>query len=231
MPLPTEPLVNELSPDRARLLIHGAPGAGKTTFASQWDPGRNLLIDVEGGTRFIQGAHVVRPSNFTEFSSTVDELVRGGHKFKTVTVDTVNALGRMADLEAGQRYSKVAAGVVEYGKGTADRDATIFRAINKLINSDLGLILIAHSVLVEDEDENEKWVPSVHAKDQRPYYLGNVDFVWFARRNGPTGDLVTQPNKKYEVKSRLNVPSPLPLDAKAAYSALSTACATKKKES
>jgi hypothetical protein len=228
--LPTEPTVNTLSPDRVRLLIHGAPGAGKTTFAANWNPGRNLIIDLEGGTRFIQGAHVVRPTNFTEFAGVVDELVAGGSKFQTVTVDTLNALGRIADREAGQRYGKITAGVVEYGKGTADRDATIFRSIQKLIDSDLGLILVSHSVQDEDESGNKTWVPSVHQKEQRPFYMGVVDFMWFARRSGPTGDLVTQPNKQYEVKSRLSVPSPLPLDAAAAYKALATACAPNQKK-
>lgn len=225
MPLPTAPSSQELRPDRLRALIYGSPGAGKTRFVSGWYPNTNLIIDMEGGTRFLPGEHfIVRPSNYTEFNQVVTELVSGQHQFTTVTIDTIDALVNKADAEAGIRHGKVAAGLAEFGKGLADRDGTIRRDIDRLLSSDMGVLLTSHSEAVDDEESGTRvFHPSVD-KRLRPFFEGAVDFLWFARKNGPARELICQPNSKFEVKSRVPVPDSIPLDPAAARDAVKAAC-------
>ena len=154
MPLPTSPIVNALSPERLRALLYGAPGAGKTTLASQWYPASTLIVDLEGGTRFLSGEHFVeRPANYSAFMGLVNELVTTQHQFTTVVIDSIDHLVRMADAEAGQRHGKIAAGLVEFGKGLADRDGVVMRDLGRLLATDLGLILCAHPVKVTVTDD------------------------------------------------------------------------------
>jgi hypothetical protein len=227
MALPTAPLVNELHPDRLRAIITGNPGAGKTTLAAGWYPQTNLLIDLEGGTRFLSGEHfVVRPKNYSEFMATVNELVTTNHQFTSVTIDTVDHLVRMADAEAGQRSGKVAAGLVEYGKGLADRDGTVMRDITRLLSTDLGVLLLAHSTRVEVQNDDgttsERWFPRIDPGDRlRQPIIALVDFLLVVRKHpDETRDLLTGGSGTYETKRRVELPNTLPADAGALYGAV-----------
>lgn len=231
MPLPTAPSVQELRPDRLRALIYGSPGAGKTTFAAAWFAKTNLLIDLEGGTRFLGGEHfVVSPSSYAEFSGVVNDLAAGGHPYKTVTIDTGSALVNMADADAAARHNKIAAGSVEFGKGTADRDGVVYRDLTKLLNTDLGVLLVCHSMVVADEEAGMNQIlPALPTGSSgkpglREFAMGRFDNVWFARRSGPTRDLVLQPTGKLDCKSRVPLPDTLPLDAHKVYAAVKAGC-------
>lgn len=144
-----------------------------------------------------------------------------------MTIDTLNALCRIADLEAGLRYGKIAAGLAEYGKGTKDRDATVIKTIDKLIHSGLGVIMLAHSAKAEADDGTERIEPSLPVRGDgeglRPYFVGISDYIWFAQSQGPEQVLRTMPNAKYEAGSREPLPDPLPLDPAAAYRAIAEA--------
>lgn len=227
MALPTAPIVNELSPERLRAIIYGQPGAGKTTLAAGWYPQSNLIIDVEGGTRFLTGEHfVVRPKSYSEFMATVNDLCQPGHQFTTVTIDTVDSLIRMADAEAGQRSGKVAAGLVEYGKGLADRDGTVLRDLSRLLSTDLGVILCAHptTVTVQQDDgtEVERIYPRIDQQDRvRQPIIGLIDFVLMVRRHrDEKRDLLTGASQGAETKRRVPLPDVLPSDAGALYAAV-----------
>lgn len=226
MSLPTSPLVQELRPDRLRCLLYGSPGAGKTTFAAGWYPKTNLIIDLEGGTRFLAGDHfIVRPQSYAEFASTINDVCAGGHPYTTVTIDTGSALVDMADADAGARYGKVAAGVVEFGKGMADRDGTIKKDLGRLLKTDLGVILTCHALRAADEDAGtDVFMPALPTGSAgkpgiREFAMGAFDFLWFARK-AIDRELVVTPNAKYECKSRVPMPDTLPLDPKAAYDAV-----------
>lgn len=224
MSLPTSPMQNDLTTDRLRAIAYGRPGAGKTTLASSWHPSSNLLIDLEGGTRWLPGDHfIVRPANYSEFMQVVHELTSQPHDFKTVTIDTVDNLVRMADSEAGQRNGKVAAGLVEYGKGLADRDGTILRDLRKLLATDLGVILVAHPTTVTDTDaegnETERLYPRIDAGDRiRQEIIGLVDFVFYVRKDDHM--VVTGGDSKIDTKRRVPLPDVLPADAAALAAAI-----------
>jgi AAA domain len=227
VPLPTSPVVNELDPARLRALLYGAPGAGKTTLVAGWYPKSTLIVDVEGGTRMLPGEHyVVRPSSYNEFMSLVKELAAGQHQFGTVVIDSIDHLVRMADAEAGRRHGKVAAGIVEFGKGLADRDGVVMRDLGRLLATDLGVILVAHPVKVTVTDdqgrESERLFPRIESSERlRQPILGLVDFVLAVHRGSDESrSLITGASSVYETKRRVVLPDTLPADAVALHAAV-----------
>jgi hypothetical protein len=227
VPLPSAPITNHLDPARLRALLYGAPGAGKTTLAASWYSQSTLIVDLEGGTRFLTGDHfVVRPKSYSEFMGIVNDLVTTQHQFTTLVIDSIDHLVRMADSEAGQRHGKIAAGLVEFGKGLADRDGVVMRDLTKLLSTDLGVILIAHPVKVtvtsDTGVESERLFPRVESSDRlRQPILGLVDFVLAVHRTADeTRTLVTGASAVYETKRRVVLPDILPADAGQLYGAV-----------
>lgn len=222
MALPTAPTVNtaeSMTPDRLRAIIYGLPGAGKTTLAAGWYPETNLILDCDGGTRFLPGKHFVEPiDSYSKFMATVNSLVNEQHAFKTVTIDTGDNLFRMADTEAGLRGGKIAAGLVEFGKGGSDRDATFLRDLKKLLTSDLGVILLAHpDVEVTGKDATEQKIVGprivpVSKNDIRQEIVGLFDFELFVRKADHV--VVTGGNPLVSTKRRVPLPDELPADPK-----------------
>lgn len=236
MPLPTQPVTADLNPERIRGLFYSPPGAGKTTFIAGWYPQTNLIIDLEGGTRFLPGEHfVVRPKSYAEFQQIVTELVTQQHHFKSVAIDTIDKLVRMADAEAGQRFGKVAAGLAEYGKGMADRDGTVLRDLQRLMSTDLGVLIAAHPVSTEvkvgenpaGEDVTEaRWFPRVDQQDRlRQPIMGEVDFVLAVKKvSEEERQLLTGNAAGFETKRRVSLPDVLPADPAALFAAIKAGC-------
>ena len=226
MPLPTAPTVNQLSPERLRAIVYGRPGAGKTTLAAGWFPKQNLIIDVEGGTRMLPGEHyVARPKNYSEFMLLVNELVTTEHNYRVITIDTIDSLIRMADAEAGQRGGKVAAGLVEFGKGLADRDGVVLRDLQRLLATDLGVILCAHPVSVELNDDGakaERIFPRIDQSDRlRQPIMGMVDFILAVHKGADDRRVLTTGGSvAYETKRRVALPDALEADAAGLYAAV-----------
>jgi hypothetical protein len=220
MPLPTAPTVNTLSPERLRAILFSRPGAGKTSLAAGWYPATNLILDVDGGTRFLAGEHFVEPvKTYSDFQRVVHELTQPGHHYTTVTVDTIDKLVRLADAEAGQRHGKIASGLVEFGKGLADRDGTLMRDLGRLLATDMGVILCAHQVTVNLGDEKkriDRSFPRIEPGDAgdrlRQPIMGEFDYVLAVEKAADeTRSIITGGDVGFETKRRHALPNVLPL--------------------
>lgn len=215
MSLPTSPTKNDLTTNRLRAIVWGLPGAGKTTWASQWHPSTNLIIDLEGGTRWLDGEHfVTRPRNYSEFMQVVHELTTTQHNFDVVTIDTGDRLTRLADTEAGQRGGKAAAGLVDYGKGLADRDAGVIRDLGKLLDTDMGVILLAHpaqAVNVETGEDIEMLEPRIDPQNRiRQEVVGLFEWSLYIRKTDHM--MVTGGDPRVDTKRRYVLPDVIPAD-------------------
>lgn len=219
--LPTAPQVREANPMDARVVLLGQPKIGKTTLAAAWNPEHTLIIDFEGGTRLLDGEHfVVRVNTFDEFQQTVDAIIAGGHPFQTVALDTVDALWKITDAHVAKGRGQVAAGLVEYGKGTAEAEGLFRREVGRLLATDLGVWFTGHTEVLE-VNKVQRYVPTVDKK-VRGYVLGACDYVLFAEAQGPKRVLHTQPSERYEAGSRIPLPEPLEMDARKLYAAMAS---------
>jgi hypothetical protein len=216
--LPTEPQVRKASPYDARVFVGGVPKVGKSTLASQWNPKETLFFDCEGGTRLLDGEHFVLPVNrYQDFVDAIT-LLKGEHPYKTVIVDTVDQLVKLADRHVADGRKTIAAGVVEFGKGLAELEGLVRRDIGALLAMDVGVWFLGHTELVGD-DKASRMVPTVD-KRVRPYIIGACDFILLAETIGSRRILHTQPSERYEAGSRVAMPEPLDLDARKLYAAM-----------
>lgn len=217
--LPTAPQVRKVSPLDARVYLAGVPKIGKTTIASVWNPAETLILDCEHGTRMLDGEHFVLPiSRYQDFVQAV-ALLRGEHPYRTVIVDTIDQLVKLADRHVADGRKAIAAGVVEYGKGLAELEGLIRRDVGALLSTGLGVWFLGHVETVGDDRSSQRMVPTVD-KRVRPYIVGACDFILMAESIGARRLLHTSPSERYEAGSRVPMPEPLPLDARELYAAM-----------
>jgi hypothetical protein len=221
--LPTEPqtvAARKPSPMGARIYLMGLPKVGKTTMASQWAPDSTIFLDLQHGTDLLPGQHYVSHiDSWTEFEQACETIAAGGHQFKTVVIDTVDMAYKLADAHAGARRGQVAAGLVEFGKGTAEAEGLFRRAISQLLAvRGLGIWFVGHTLLV-DVDKSQKYVPALDKRVQL-YIVGECEHVFIAEKIGNRTVLHTQASTRYEAGSRLPLPEPLDMDARALYAAM-----------
>jgi hypothetical protein len=217
MQLPTTKTSREgHDPRDARLLIAGPPKVGKTTLAAQWAPDTTLILDTHRGTKLLDGEHYTQPiATFPEFEQAIALLVAGGHKFRTVVIDLIEDIYKLADEHAANQYGKVAAGLVEYGKGTAHSEALFRQALSPLLATSLGVWFISHTDTIQDGNRIT-YIPKID-KRVRTLIEGACDFCLLAEATNGQRYLHTTPSGRYQAGSRVPLPEPMPLDARTLY--------------
>lgn len=220
--LPTQPQTRSelgITPMNARVFLLGVPKVGKTTLAANWAPNETLFIDTQHGTDLLDGEHYVQHiSTWLEFERVVDLIAAGGHAYKTIVIDTIDDVYKLCDAHVAASKGQVAAGLIEYGKGTAEAEGLFRRAVGKLLASALGLWFVGHADLIE-VNKVQKYVP-VLDKRVRNYITGACGFIFIAERVGPRRIIHTQPSERFEAGSRVPLPEPLDMDARKVYSAM-----------
>lgn len=220
MKLPDTPQTRkERTPLDARVMLAGTPKVGKTTLLAGWAPNTTLFIDTHNGTALLEGEHFVQHvTTFEEFEAVVDLIVAGDHPFKTVGVDLVDDVWKFADLCAAEKKGMVAAGLIEWGKGTAEAEGLFRRAVGKLLAAPVGVWFLTHTDTVED-GAITRYVPKLD-KRVKTYVQGACDFVFLAEALGKRRVLHTEPSAKFEAGSRVALPEPMELDARKLYAAI-----------
>lgn len=225
MPLPTtmQSRVNR-TPLGARVMLAGMPKVGKTSLLAEWAPKTTLIIDTHDGTKDLPGEHyVAHVKSWPDFEATVAEIARGGHPFETIGLDLADDLYRMADLHAAQRKGLVAAGLIEYGKGTAEAEGLFRREVGKLFASPYGIWFLSHTD-TEENDRITRYVPRLD-KRVRTYVEGACSYIFLAETLGPKRVLHTQPTAKFQAGSRTPMPDPMDLNARELYAAMAVGLA------
>jgi hypothetical protein len=194
----------------------GPRKVGKTTLASQWAPDTTLLLDTHKGTELLEGEHYIAPiKSLADFESAVDQIAAGGHHYRTIVVDLIEDIWKFAKRAAADRYGKLSAASVEYGKGTDEAVETFRRAVSKLLATDCGVWFLSHTEQIQDGNVVQ-YAPKL---DKRIIddVDGACDFVLLADVRGPNRQLHTAPSARFQAGTRTPLPDPMPLDARALY--------------
>jgi hypothetical protein len=98
-----------------RAVLYGAEGIGKSTFASQWP--EPLYCDLESGTGQLDVARLETPTSWAMLQSMICALGKDSQGFKTLVLDTSDALDRMVQEHVCNTSQKQSIEEFGYGRG------------------------------------------------------------------------------------------------------------------
>lgn len=207
-------------PRDVRVVLAGLPKVGKSTLASQWAPASTLIVDTHKGTVMLDGEHFVEHvTSWEGFVSFVDGIVTAPPpELRTIVIDLADDIYRFADVHVAKKKNLVAAGLIEYGKGLAEAVGLFQREVGRLLDTGYGLWFLSHTDTVE-EGQITRYVPRLD-KRVRPFVEGACDFVFLAEALGPKRMLHTAPTAKFAAGSRVPLPEPMEMDARALFAAM-----------
>lgn len=130
-----------------KLMVYGVGGIGKSTFAAS-SPAPFFLdfdkrIDRIGPTRY-------SPISWEETTAVIKELFSTKHDYKTVVIDTLDALEPLIHKYVCDKHGKASIEDFEYSKGYVYAYAEWKRlaiGLDKLQGAGLNFILLAHDTL------------------------------------------------------------------------------------
>ena len=215
-----------------RIVIHGAPGIGKSTLASSAPA--PVFIDLEHGTLQMDVARVVGIDSWESLLGALRALATEPHDFQTVVIDTLDRAEWLCwqHLCAKERVASIELVSKGYGRGyiaAYEQFRALASEIERLrTQRGMGVILVAHSKIEKAPnaagDEYERWTLKVH-KHVAGLFYEMFDAILFARlevyatknENGRTkgvGDarvLETQEAPAWLAKNRYAMPRQIPL--------------------
>ena len=100
-----------------RIVIHGGPGIGKSTLASQAP--NPIFIDLEGGLGELP-TNAFQPTSFDEVLESIGVLFTDDHKFMTLAVDSLDWLEAMIWKKVVDNNKVEDISKIPYGQGYAE---------------------------------------------------------------------------------------------------------------
>jgi hypothetical protein len=222
-----------------RILMHGLPGIGKTTYAAGSE--KPVVIPTEDGLGIVDVSHFPLARKFDEVMDALEALYSEPHEFKTVVVDSVDWLEPLVWRHVCQVNGWGSIEEPGYGKGylaALDVWRQYLDGLNALRNErGMTIVQIAHTDIKRfDSPEHEpydRYVIKLHAR-AAALLQEHSDVVLFANyristvksdigfnkkitRALGTGERVVHTTERpaFLAKNRYGLPETLPLDWKA----------------
>lgn len=189
------------------LLVYGAPGAGKTTFAASGPA--PLIVDMEGGTYSVADradVQVFRATTWDDLTALYGFVRTPGHPFGTIVLDSITEAYRLA-LDLAVREDPKAqpgAGPQLHHHGAAtERIIKMARAYRDLANDrGLHVVFTAPEVLKAEQSESEDKGRLIRRPSLPPRALEGI-------RESVDGVVRLQPTKDGGRVLTLRTPNPL----------------------
>jgi hypothetical protein len=218
-------------------VLGGPSGVGKSTFASEADA--PIFIPCERGLDQITASKFPTPNTLEEFAAYLDAIDQEAHDFKTLVIDTVDALELLifdAVIAEARKSDKRIKSIEEVGggwqKGYFRAREYWQRLLSRLtaLSERMNVLLLAHAHLRSVNDpmigtNYDVWEIKVQQKSAE-LIKQSVDLILFARlttaiakesqkarkgRGLVSGDreMYTQPTTGIEAKNRYDLESPM----------------------
>lgn len=187
-----------------RIVIHGNPKVGKTTFAvSAPSP---ILLPVEEGEGLLEVARLPQPDDFTDVLNAVAELVNEKHEFKTLVIDSIDHLEPLVWKQVCDDEGKGKTNIEQfgYGKGLKLADThwiRLFRGLDMLREKGMTVLVIAHSNTKNYDDpligSYSRTAPKLHDRanalmDEWADVIAGLSIERFAIDRGEDGGRTTR---------------------------------------
>lgn len=154
---------------KVKMVLYGAPGVGKSTFASKAP--NPLFICSDGNFEWLDlpEEHGIEVSSWKEAKEIFanKELL---DKYETIVLDLTEDLFKWCEAEFVQKNKLEHVGDLGFGKGYQITRDNFFIEISKLISMDKNVIMIMHETTVIEKDrrgvEHTKHFPSSRMPDK-----------------------------------------------------------------
>ena len=216
-----------------KVVIYGAEGIGKSTFASQFP--NTLFLDTEGGTSSLPVRRVKCGDSWEYLLSCVEEVIKDPSICQTLVVDTADWAESLCSKYVCEKYRKANIEDFGFGKGyvyLVDEFSKLLDDLNKLIEIGVNAVVIAHGKprkfeLPEEAGQFDRWEMKL-SKQVAPLLKEWCDMLLFC--NYKTYVITTENNTKkaqggkrviytshhacWDAKNRFGLPDELDLDFK-----------------
>lgn len=163
--LPTAKTNGKVSIEKMRVLLFGPPKIGKTTWSSGFP--NSLLLALQKGyeslkvnkvdiTKWDETTQNDKKNGRYGFVETLNEIMAGGHDYKTIVIDTADLLYDLCDKYICEKLGIDHVSEGGYGKAYDMTGQEFLRQLNKLFTSDYGVIFTSHTQVVELTTRNGK---------------------------------------------------------------------------
>ena len=219
--------------DRAKkVVVYGAEGIGKTTFASKFP--NPLFIDTEGGTAHMDVRRIDRPETWDALVDLVNEVASTPGVCATLVIDTADWAEQSCIASVCQKYKKAGIEEFGYGKGytyVAEEFARLLAACDRVIAAGIHVVITAHAKMRKFEQPDEmgaydRWEMKL-SKQVAPLLKEWCDMLLFCNyktfvvssdNNGPKKAqggkrvIYTSHHPCWDAKNRHNLPEEMDLD-------------------
>lgn len=204
MTLPKEKQVADTGfPAKATWLLFGAPKVGKTTFAAQWP--EVLILDLEGGTRYVAGAYVLEIQGLKELRDVYAELralgKNGELPYQTVVIDTIDVVNEWCEAEVCKELGIAQMGQASYGADWGAVRTRVLELIKAFAQLPVNLVIVSHSRWAVVNDINVGHTIDLPGRLAR-FVLAAAENILFATVDKGERKLVFQPHEGIEAGSR-----------------------------
>ena len=208
MSLPTTKTVPQQTLASLRALFYGVLGIGKSSLADEFEAA--YFLATEDSQRDLSVYRDLIP-DWATLNTKIGELAAGGHPFRTVIVDTLDAAWTLCARAVCEKYrvESLNDGPLSYGKGTAVAIAEFQRTMAKLSALPYGIIYLGHVQFetIEGDEKLKKAQVNIPEK-ARPVLatlplIGYIDTVQVIGEDGKLTDrrvIRTKPSNRWDAK-------------------------------